>query len=66
MVTAVTAALKVHLERDPLRFTERTGDRQLPSPVGDVVGERVEMQVDVGVRLSPLATTMGGTQGLAA
>ncbi|KAG7280559.1 hypothetical protein CRUP_028285 [Coryphaenoides rupestris] len=50
MVTAVTAALKVHLERGALRFTERTGDRQLPSPASDVVGERVEMQLQrVGV-----------------
>ena len=66
MVTVVTAALEIRLERAPLCVAERAGDRQLPALGGDGVRERVEMQVDVGVGLSPLATAVRSTQGLAA
>ena len=67
MVTVVTAALEIRLERAPLCVTQRTSDCQLAiAPSGDGMRERVEMQVDVGVRLSPLATSVRSTQGLAA
>lgn len=64
-MAAVALALKLCSKSGLLRFAQLSGDRRLALLAADIVGEGVQMQVNIAVWVFAQTAAVRTTQGLA-